>query len=181
MAPSVHSGSDHIHLGLSAWHSGTTTYHQFRARRSGAGDGVQRMMMPVRASSLHHCFFFGGRRTIEGIHDSRRISEVPPGVIHRFQHVSYCLIYSAVCLFQFLRHLALLLKTPSALPAHHCMHTTTLSTASGRRGWVASHSLYLPKLRSMGERGETLDDQAGQSSHGSCIAHRLRVMLYSSR
>ena len=35
-----------------------------------------------------------------------------------FQHLALCLIYSAVCLFQFSRHMALLLQTTSALPAH---------------------------------------------------------------
>jgi hypothetical protein len=38
-----------------------------------------------------------------------------------FQYAWHCLIYSGAYLFQFARHTALLLKTSSALPAHHCI------------------------------------------------------------
>jgi hypothetical protein len=65
------------------------------------------------------------------------------------QHVSRCLIYAAAYLFQFSRHMALLLKSSSALPAHHCMRTTTLSTrlVVGLAGCLALSSLTTEGVR----------------------------------
>jgi hypothetical protein len=55
------------------------------------------------------------------------------------QHAWHCLIYSGVYLFQFLRHMVLLLKTSSALPAHHCIRQ-----ASRRHGWLPRAFLPFP-------------------------------------
>jgi hypothetical protein len=56
-----------------------------------------------------------------------------------FQHVWHCLIYSGVYLFQSARHMALLLKTSSALPAHHCIRQ-----ASRPQGWLPRAFLPFP-------------------------------------
>jgi hypothetical protein len=49
--------------------------------------------------------------------------------------------YSGVYLFQFARHVALLLKTSSALPAHHCIRQ-----ASRPQGWLPRAFLPFPSL-----------------------------------
>jgi hypothetical protein len=85
-----------------------------------------------------------------------------------FQHVWHCLIYSGVYLFQFARHMALLLRTSSALPAHHCIRQ-----ASHRHGWLPRAFLALPShcaRCSLIQYGQIFDDQSRSLfSHCLCI------------
>jgi hypothetical protein len=97
-----------------------------------------------------------------------------------FQHVWQCLIYSGVYLFQFARHMALLLKTSSALPAHHCIRQ-----ASRPQGWPPSRVLSLPTAGahcSSRWYRRASDDQSGRgpATVYALRAHRLRVKLYSN-
>jgi len=55
------------------------------------------------------------------------------------QHVWHCLIYSGVYLFQFARHMAWLLKTSSALPAHHCIRQASRPQGCRPRAFFPSH------------------------------------------
>ncbi|KAE9370436.1 hypothetical protein N431DRAFT_426801 [Stipitochalara longipes BDJ] len=94
-----------------------------------------------------------------------------------FQHVWHCLIYSGVYLFQFARHMALLLKTSSALPAHHCIRQASrpqgcLPHAVPTDGAHCSSRLYR----------RVSDDQSGRgpATVYALRAHRLRVKLYSN-
>jgi len=58
-----------------------------------------------------------------------------------FQHLAHCLIYSAVFLFQFARHMAYLLKMSSALPTHHtCGGTWSTALVAA---WLVA-SAFLP-------------------------------------
>ena len=59
------------------------------------------------------------------------------------QYAWHCLIYSGAYLFQFARHMALLLKMSSALPTHHTCGGTW-STASSRPGWLPRAFLPIP-------------------------------------
>ena len=97
-----------------------------------------------------------------------------------FQHVWQCLIYSGVYLFQFARHMALLLKTSSALPAHHCIRQ-----ASRPQGCPPSRVLSLPTAGahcSSRWYRRASDDQSGRgpATVYALRAHRLRVKLYSN-
>jgi hypothetical protein len=83
------------------------------------------------------CFFPDHQRH-RGVKPSRRFCPQKPSL---FQHVWHCLIYSGVYLFQFARHVALLLKTSSALPAHHCIRQ-----ASRPQGWLPRAFLPFPSL-----------------------------------
>jgi hypothetical protein len=98
-----------------------------------------------------------------------------------FQYAWHCLIYSGAYLFQFARHTALLLKTSSALPAHHCIRQARSA------GLDASPIPAIP-IPSHGAHCSSrwyrliFDDQAGWSSATvyALRAHRLRGQLYSN-
>jgi hypothetical protein len=97
------------------------------------------------------------------------------------QYAWHCLIYSGAYLFQFARHTALLLKTSSALPAHHCIRQARSA------GLDASRFPAIP-IPSHGAHCSSrwyrliFDDQAGWSPATvyALRAHRLRVKLYSN-
>jgi hypothetical protein len=95
------------------------------------------------------CFFPGPRR-------HRGVKNQAGGSVRRksslFQHVWHCLIYSGVNLFQFARHMALLLKTSSALPAHHCIRQAS------PQGWLPRAFLPFPSLPTVrAARAESTD------------------------
>lgn len=121
-------------------------------------------------------------------HDPQRHRGVKPGPWFSsqerslmFQHAWHCLIYSGAYLFQFARHTALLLKTSSALPAHHCIRQARSAGLDASRFpaiLIPSHGAHCSS------RWYRLifDDQAGWSPATvyALRAHRLRVKLYSN-
>jgi hypothetical protein len=121
-------------------------------------------------------------------HDPQRHRRVKPGPRFSsqekslmFQHAWHCLIYSGACLFQFARHTALLLKTSSALPAHHCIRQARSAGLDASRFpaiLIPSHGAHC----SSRWYRLIVDDQAGwgPATVYALRAHRLRVKLYSN-
>jgi hypothetical protein len=139
---------------------------------------------PVSASlefSRCICFFSNDPRWHRGVKPGPRFSSQEKCLM--FQYAWHCLIYSGAYLFQFARHTALLLKTSSALPAHHCIRQARSA------GLDASPIPAIPiPIPSHGAHCSSrwyrliFDDQAGWSPATvyALRAHRLRGQLYSN-